>query len=219
VALLDGQIAHDHLGLGTRHSGILFIKLIEQSSNRAIEQSSNRAIEGVIVVTLEKVLAAYQKYIDGRNALLDELNLSQRSNRDPLSEFSEWLVAALVDGKLAESRVQKGWDVSTASDEKIQVKYLANPADRWVNEHHIVINEYMTAYALVLYEALLPTAVIIFPVTGLQKVGMLLGKKHGNLETTIQFTRQNYHRIKDNPATFAGLGVRLYLAPDWKLQE
>ncbi|MBL8132081.1 MAG: hypothetical protein JNL42_09510 [Anaerolineae bacterium] len=170
------------------------------------------------MIKLEKVLSTYQKYIEARNALLDELNLTQRSNRDPLSEFSEWLVAALVNGSLAASRVQKGWDVSTASGEKIQVKYLANPSDKWVNEHLVVVNEFMTAYALVLYEALLPVAVIIFPATGLESVGMALGKKHGNLKTTIQFTRYNYWKIRDNPATFAAVGVRLFRAPDWKLQ-
>jgi hypothetical protein len=58
---------------------------------------------------LSRVFAVYQRYIDARNALLDELKLKRLSNRDPLAEFSEWLVAALVDGVLADSPVQKGW--------------------------------------------------------------------------------------------------------------
>jgi hypothetical protein len=57
---------------------------------------------------LSRVQAAYQRYMEARNALLDELQLKRRSNRDPLSEFSEWLVAALVDGTLADSPVQPG---------------------------------------------------------------------------------------------------------------
>lgn len=51
------------------------------------------------------------RYVEARNALLEELQLKGKSNRDPLSEFSEWLVAVLVKGNSAENRVQKGWDV------------------------------------------------------------------------------------------------------------
>jgi hypothetical protein len=51
-----------------------------------------------------------------------------RSCRDPLSEFAELLVARFVDGKLADNRVQKDWDVREADGSRIQVKYLANPS-------------------------------------------------------------------------------------------
>jgi len=72
---------------------------------------------------LSRIQAIYQHYVDARNALLDELQLKRRSNRDPLAEFSEWLVAALVDGTLADSPVQPGWDVKTQDNHKTQVKY------------------------------------------------------------------------------------------------
>lgn len=167
---------------------------------------------------LSRVLAAYQRYVEARNALLDELHLKRRSNRDPLSEFSEWLVAALVEGNLADSPVQKDWDVRGSDGEMIQVKYLANPADRWVNEHEIRVNEPMGSYALVIFEALLPQAVVVFPARNLGAVGAALGKQHGNLGSTLQFTRANYRQICNSAARFKMLGVRLYLAPDWTLQ-
>jgi hypothetical protein len=116
---------------------------------------------------LSRVQSAYQRCVEARNALLDELHLNRRSNRDPLAEFSEWLVAAIVDGARADSPVQKGWDVRTADGEKFQVKYLANPAGSWVNEHEIRISELMDSYAIVIFEALLPNAVIIFPARNL----------------------------------------------------
>ncbi len=167
---------------------------------------------------LERVKAVYNRYVEARNALLEELQLKGKSNRDPLSEFSEWLVAVLVKGTLAENRVQKGWDVLTPNGEKIQVKYLANSADSGVNWHTIQTNELMNSYAVVIFEALLPQAVIIFPVINLAEVGTKLGKKHGHLDTTLQLTRANYRNILENIAEFNGSGVRVYLPPNWLLQ-
>ncbi|HVU11306.1 MAG TPA: hypothetical protein VHD90_08510 [Phototrophicaceae bacterium] len=165
---------------------------------------------------LSRVLTVYQRYVDARNALLNELNL--KSNRDPLAEFSEWLVAALVGGTLASSRVQKGWDVLAPEGEKIQVKYLANPADQWVNEHGIEVDEAMDSYAIVFFEALLPQSVIIFPARNLAAVGAALKKRHGKLDTRLALTRVNYRQILNNVDSFKALGVRQYLAPDWQLR-
>jgi hypothetical protein len=166
---------------------------------------------------LTRVLSVYQQYVDARNALLSELHL--KSNRDPLSEFSEWLVAALVKGKLAESRVQKGWDVLAPGDIKIQVKYLANPADQWINEHEIQITELMNFYAIVFFEALLPKSVIIFPAHNLAAVGRALNKRHGKLVTYLSFTRANYRQILNNVSLFKTLDVSVYVAPHWALQN
>lgn len=166
---------------------------------------------------LSRVQAAYQRYIEARNALLDELQLSRRSNRDPLAEFSEWLVATLVDGRLADSPVQPGWDVRSPDGERIQVKYLANSADAWVNEHYIQVNDLMDSYAIVIFEAFLPKAVIIFPANNLAAVGLALSKRHDKLDTTLQFTRANYRQIVGDPARFKLLSVRTYLAPEWLL--
>ncbi len=185
--------------------------------------TANAPANGPPVTTLEatpdlaSIRATYARYVEARNALLDELNLKRRSNRDPLAEFSEWLVAAIVGGTRAENPVQKGWDVRTADGERIQVKYLANPSDVWVNEHHMHVNDDMDSYALVLFEALMPEAVIILPARQLAAVGAALGKRHGGLDSNLQFTRRNYRAIHADPATFGKVGVRLYLAPDWSL--
>ena len=39
------------------------------------------------------------------------------------------------DGELAPSRTQKGWDLTAPNGDHVQVRYLANPGDRWLNEH------------------------------------------------------------------------------------
>ena len=167
---------------------------------------------------LARIHEVYQKYVDARNALLNELNLSRKSNRDPLSEFSEWLVKELVGGILASSPIQKDWDVQTPNGETYQVKYLANSTEKWVNEHPVSVNEAMKYYALVIFEDLLPKAVIIFPANNLARIGELLKKKHPNLDKTLQFTKANYTQIIKNTAHFSAENVRIFLAPDWHQQ-
>jgi hypothetical protein len=111
-----------------------------------------------------------------------------------------------------------GWDVRGPDDERIQVKYLANPVGRWVNEHEIRVNERMDSYAIVIYEALLPQAVIVFPKYNLEVVGAPLGKRSSNLDIGFWFTQANYRHVCNEIAIFNTLGIRLYLAPDWTLQ-
>jgi hypothetical protein len=57
--------------------------------------------------------AAFERYARGRAELLEAIGVSG-SNRDPLAEFSERLVAALLEGDVATNRVQRGWDVMAA---------------------------------------------------------------------------------------------------------
>lgn len=85
----------------------------------------------------EELREAFERYSRGRAELLEAIGVSV-SNRDPLAEFSEMVIAALLDGEPAKNRVQRGWDV-VAARRRVQVKYLANPADQWVNEHHLHI--------------------------------------------------------------------------------
>lgn len=99
---------------------------------------------------------AFQQYRQARIDFLKMLLPEYQSNRDPLSEFSEWLVAKLVGGDLADSQVQKGWDVQTSDGHRIQVKYLANSQTKWVNEHEVRLTDDMTKYAIVIFEALQP---------------------------------------------------------------
>ena len=115
---------------------------------------------------LSRVQHASQRYVQARNALLDALHLRRKSNGDPLAEFSEWLVAALVG----------------------------------------------------IFEALLTEAVVVLPARNLAAIGTAMGKRHGNLESSLQFTRANYRWILDDPAAFKALGGRLYLRTDWVIQ-
>lgn len=142
--------------------------------------------------TRESLLEAMSQYRAARRTLLTTLGLPD-SNRDPLAEFSEHLVATLTGSTLAPSRVQKGWDIETATGEHIQVRYLANPHDRWVNEHLVDFRSPETdKYALVVFEDLLPKAVLIFERSGVRQLASRLGKRHPDQDVTIQFTRRNF---------------------------
>lgn len=151
-----------------------------------------------------ELMQAFSEYREARMAFLAHLRVS--SNRDPLAEFSEALVARIIGGRLAESRVQRGYDVLSPTGVRVQVKYLANPGDRWVNEHHFSVPADADRYAIVFYEALTPVAVIVFP-RELRPICGLLGKRHPNQNSALQFTRTNFWRVLDNAATFRELGV------------
>lgn len=152
-------------------------------------------------------------YRDARLNLLRTLGLAS-SNRDPLAEFSEQFVAALMDGTLAVSRVQQGWDVELPDGAKVQVRYLANSAGaRWVNEHLVVRVSDVAWYALVVIEDFAVSGVVVFPTERLVQVAAALGKRHGNTDNTLQFTRANWVSIRDDPALYRRLGCRVLLPP------
>lgn len=122
-----------------------------------------------------RLLQAMERYSMARAEFLRDLGIGD-SNRDPLAEFSEYLVASLVGGSLATSRVQKGFDVVDPKGEFVQVRYLANSAERWVNEHPVVFTEGLDAYALVVFENLAPAGVVIFPLHAMATIATF----HGN---------------------------------------
>ena len=163
---------------------------------------------------MDQLRAAFASYARARHAMLEALGLPA-SNRDPLAEFSEHLVKALVDGEFPPSRVQPDYDVIAADGGRIQVKYLANATDGWVNEHEIRVTGGMDEYAIVFFEALLPVAVIVFPARGMAAVGHALGKRHPHQDRTLQLTRSNYRAIVMDPSRFASLGVRVFGASGW----
>jgi hypothetical protein len=157
----------------------------------------------------EELRDAFARYAQGRTELFESLGI-KGSNRDPLAEFSERIVATLLAGELATNRVQRGWDVM-ASGRRVQVKYLANPSDEvWVNEHPVRITADMDDYAIVFFEALLPVTAIVFRCDRLAEITAALGKRHPNQETTLQLTRVNYRQLLSERRRFADLGVRLF---------
>ena len=166
---------------------------------------------------IARVTASYAIYAEARRALLAELDLGRDSNRDPLAEFAEWLVATILDGTLAASPVQAHWDVEAPGVGRVQVKYLANAGNsQWVNEHPIKVTVQMDTYAIVFYESLLPVSIVMLPARGLAPICAALGKRHPNQDTTLQLTRTNYVRLIGEPRTFRPLGVRVWLAPTWE---
>jgi hypothetical protein len=160
---------------------------------------------------LDQLNAALDTYRPARQTMLSVLGLGA-SNRDPLAEWSEHLVNALTGGTLAESRVQAAYDLTTPDGLTVQVRYLANPSTNWVNEHHVRTLPGADRYALVLFEAFTVTGVVMFP-PDLTTVGAALGKRHGNQDLTLQFTRSNWWAIRDDPDRFRRLGVTVWLPP------
>jgi hypothetical protein len=159
-----------------------------------------------------ELLAALAEYRVARRRLLGVLDLPM-SNRDPVPELAEHLVAELLGGTLADSRVQAGWDVRTPEG-TVQVRTLSNTgADTWVNEHPIHTVEGVDRYALVVFEDLTVSAVLVFP-TDLALVSAHLGKRHGDQGTTLQLTRRDFSRLVTDRAAAQAAGVQVWTPAD-----
>lgn len=162
-----------------------------------------------------QLLSALAEYRLARERMLCVLG-SRGSYRDPLSEFAEHLVAALLGGQLANSPVQRGWDLELPDGTKVQVKYLINKVDpsngAWVNEHEVRMPPGVDWYALVVFEGFTVSGLIMFP-ANLAPVCAALGKKHRDQATTLQFGRRNWEAIRSGPDKFHQVGVRLLLPP------
>ena len=157
---------------------------------------------------LEKVgplLSIWDEYRKKRFEFLNTIGIPE-SNKDPLSEFSEVLIANLLGGKKAKSRVQKGYDI-IADGKKIQVKYLSNPPNNWINWHIIKFTEDMDKYALVYFENLIPQAIFIFKKQNLSRICRLLGKRHKNQDQELQFTKSNYFELLNEPEIYEKEGI------------
>lgn len=162
-----------------------------------------------------ELLAALREYRAARERLLSVLG-PRMSNRDPLGEFAEHFVAALMRGRLASNPVQAYWDIELPDGAKVQAKYLVNSADpttkAWVNEHLVRSLPGVDWYVLVIIEGFRVSGVAAFP-PGLSPICQALGKKHGDQDTTLQFGRRNWLAIRDDPARFRSLGMRVWLPP------
>ena len=137
-----------------------------------------------------ELLSQFQAYSKARSQFLEQLNLS-KSCRDPLAEFSEILLSKILNATLADSRVQKGYDLIRPNQRLVQVKYLLNPSKVWINEHPIKFPPLVDEYALVIFISLQLESVLIFQRETLSQVCALLAKAHPNQDTTLQFTRRN----------------------------
>jgi hypothetical protein len=163
---------------------------------------------------VSELLSALDAYRAAREQLLDVLG-SSRSNRDPLAEFAERFVAALMEGRLAASPVQAGWDLQLSDGSKVQVKYLANSATEagaWVNEHLVRCAPRVEWYALVIIEGFQVSGVLAFP-AALGLVCRALSKRHPRQDTELQFGRRNWLAIRHDPDRFRSLGMLVWLPP------
>lgn len=156
-------------------------------------------------VALGEQLDNLVRYVHARRELLGTL---RSGNRDPLVEWTERLVAVLLEGDLAASPVQKDWDL-IVGDQRVQVRYLANSEGRWVNEHRIESRTGVDLYALVVLESLLPVGVLVFP-NDLTAACLSLGKRHPQQTSVLQFTQGNFRAIMSNPEKFRGLGMHVF---------
>jgi len=182
-----------------RHDGFMTIPL-------GVDQPADPA-------RLAVLLTSFEEYRLARRRLLEVLDLGI-SNRDPVAEFSEHLVNALLGGKFAASRVQKDYDLITLAGAKVQVRYLANPGagSSWVNEHHVRSGTGCDRYALVLYESFAVVGVLVFPPT-LAAIGAALRKAHPGQDTNLQLTRANFRLIREDVGKFRRLGMQVWLPP------
>ncbi len=127
-----------------------------------------------------------------------------------MAEFSEVIVGKLLNARFADSFVQKGYDLIRPNGQFVQVKYLSNPSNHWINEHSILFPESVNEYALIIFVSLELKAIIVFKRGTLGQVCSLLGKKHPNQDTTLQFTKRNYKMILAEKAKFEDLGLEIY---------
>jgi hypothetical protein len=155
------------------------------------------------------LVEAFRDYSKARVKFLQALERAT-SCRDPLAELSEWLVNRLLSGTVALSRVQKGYDVLCPNGRRVQVKYPANPGQKWVNEHHVRFDGGADDYALVVFEGMALDAVVLFARETIGDVCGRLGKRHPGQDRGLQMTRLNYLAILNNALGFAQMGVSVY---------
>jgi hypothetical protein len=108
---------------------------------------------------------------------------------------------------MAASRVQRGFDVTTASGERVQVRFLANPSAQWVNGHVVDFTGDCDSYALVVFEDHRPLSVLLFQRGTFAAVCAALGKRHPRQDVQLQLTRANYQQLVEEADRFAKIGV------------
>jgi len=158
---------------------------------------------------VEDLLALLQDYARARAEFLAQIE-RPTSCRDPLAEFSEVLVARLLNAECAGRRDQKGFDLIRPDNRRVQVKYLSNPDWNWRNEHTIDFTGGCDDYALVIIVDFRVEAVLVFPRESIARVYTVLGKRHRGQGSRLLFTRRNCEVILESPAKFQELGVEVY---------
>jgi hypothetical protein len=108
-----------------------------------------------------KIVDTFRDYVAVRKQLLESVE-AEGSNRDPLAELAERMAAVLLDAVPAKSRVNKGWDVRRRDGRTVEVKYVANSSDSWVNGHDVSFPPGRDEHALVVIVNLVPQFLLVF---------------------------------------------------------
>jgi hypothetical protein len=109
--------------------------------------------------------------------------------------------------------VQAGHDLGLLDGRTVQVRYLANPGETWVNEHLVHRIPGVDLYALVVFQQFAIVGVLVFPTGGLSGICAALGKRHPRRDEQLQFTRQNWWAIRNDVQRFRALGMQIWLPP------
>ena len=149
------------------------------------------------IAQFEELLESLEMYTSERRRFLKSINWPE-SNRDPFSVASELLVLHLLGGKLAENQVQKGWDLIDENNNKVQIKYLANTREKWVNGHDVKFPDGVDFFALVVFEHHAPQSVLVFNRAHIELLCRVLNKRHANQHSGIQLTQTNYQTIMND---------------------
>lgn len=155
-------------------------------------------------------LSLFRRYREARRLFLAALDID--SCRDPLAEFAERIVCQQIGGRLAESRVQPGYDLTSPDGRRVQVKYLANPAGKWRNEHDVRFSKDVDDYAVVFFEDLELRAIFLFRRDTFDQVAAALAKrKYANPERGLTLTQKNFQDILRRGDEFERSGVRCFV--------
>jgi hypothetical protein len=141
---------------------------------------------------LKKGLEVWGNYIASVKVLTDGKYLW--TNRDPKTDFAEWIVKSYFGGELADKTNNPGYDV-TVGTKRIQVKSVSK-ADTNPNGFHIKEkdrkNNDATHYAFVWFEDKMPDSIFLCPVEFVRDFpGDQIKRK--DLEGNEQVTRYTLH--------------------------
>ena len=148
-------------------------------------------------------------YCEARRELLKAVGVSD-SCRDPLAEFAEWIVARWTNGRLADSRVERGYDVISSDGRKLQIKCLSNPAHVARNGIVVRIPPEADDFVVVWYKDLTLQAIVLMPRKSFADVYTRLGKRHSEPGERLDLYEADIDRMLKSHTEFTSLGVRIW---------
>ena len=159
--------------------------------------------------TVNQLKAWYREYLDATDRLLRNLN-SYGSQKDPIPEIAEQIIAAAKQGTLADSPVQPDWDVRLPDGKTIQVRSLRNTSlDRWTNEHTMVDTGGFDYYALVVFINRKPKYYLWVPMVHFAELKKLWNAR-GKIEDEVGVTSLRMRQVMKDDGKFNSIGVYIH---------